>query len=166
MNYRLVSSSMHARLFYDPDTGEFLRQFSSGRIERNIGRLDKDGYVRISIFRVNKAAHRVAFEAMGLDVPEQVDHVNGVKSDNRWSNLRAADASKNGSNKALQSNNKSGVKGVYFCSHSNLYVAQVWKNRKRNRKHFKTLNEADKWAKQQREELHKEFANHGKHSKH
>ena len=46
--------------------------------------------------------------------PEQVDHINRVRHDNRWINLREADQSRNRKNSKLNHNNKSGIKGVFW----------------------------------------------------
>ena len=46
---------------------------------------------------------------------EEVDHINGDKKDNRWSNLRLASHAENNQNKPLStSKNTSGIKGVSF----------------------------------------------------
>lgn len=53
------------------------------------------GEVRYEGRRYRLFAHRVAFALMTGQEPEQIDHVNGAKSDNRWGNIRAATASGN-----------------------------------------------------------------------
>jgi hypothetical protein len=45
--------------------------------------------------------------------PEQVDHINGIKTDNRMSNLRIVTALENQMNRGLRKTNKSGVIGVH-----------------------------------------------------
>ena len=76
-------------LKYCPKTGNIY-----GAWGRPIRAKDKDGYI---IFRrtINKKskkifAHRAAFAIMGVDIPKGhvVDHINSIKNDNTWSNLR------------------------------------------------------------------------------
>ena len=43
---------------------------------------------------------------------DQVDHINLIRSDNRWCNLREATQSENARNTRARHNNTSGVKGV------------------------------------------------------
>lgn len=56
-----------------------------------------------------------------------VDHIKGEKTrnDNRKTNLRIATTSQNMRNKDLQSNNTSGITGVYFSKQRNKWVAQI-----------------------------------------
>ncbi len=46
--------------------------------------------------------------------PVHVDHINGVKTDNRWLNLRMVTPSENTKNAARSKANKSGITGVMW----------------------------------------------------
>jgi hypothetical protein len=54
-----------------------------------------------------------------------VDHINGAKADNQRSNLRVCTRSQNNMNRAMQGNNKSGFKGVYWCRREEKWLAKV-----------------------------------------
>lgn len=54
-----------------------------------------------------------------------IDHINRVKTDNRWSNLREVSKSCNMRNRSLLKNNKSGITGVRWrCKHKK-WIAQA-----------------------------------------
>lgn len=78
-------------LNYDPISGVFIWKKTSGRaIEgKPAGHTCPRGYVHIWINGRTWRAHRLAFLVMTGDWPVfGVDHMNGVKNDNRWENLR------------------------------------------------------------------------------
>ena len=59
---------------------------------------------------------------------KQIDHINLIKSDNRWVNLRLATPSQNKSNTGKRADNTSGFKGVSKLG--NKWKAQCTANKK------------------------------------
>lgn len=88
-------------LHYDPETGVFHRLRKDGSLGRVAGTLDEtNGYIKIMVDKVIYRAHRLAFLYVdGKLPPNDVDHKNRTKSDNRWSNLRHATHQENMHNK-------------------------------------------------------------------
>ena len=88
-------------LSYDPDTGVFTRLKSVGNqpIGSVAGNKTSHGYVRISVEGRLWRAHRLAwlffYEVWPTD---QIDHINGVRTDNRIVNLREVNNRENQSN--------------------------------------------------------------------
>lgn len=80
------------------------------------GTTDERGYILLSINKTFLYAHRVIWAIINAidlcDVPDEIDHKDLDKSNNRKANLREAERWQNGSNRSLQSNNTSGHKGV------------------------------------------------------
>lgn len=107
---------------YDPMTGDFTRLIStSGRAMAGskCGDTDSKGYWRLRVDGRRYLAHRLAwFYMTGEWPPNEVDHKNLVRTDNRWGNLRLSDEFTNKRNTATYKNNKSGLKGVswHVCS--------------------------------------------------
>lgn len=56
---------------------------------------------------------------------KNVDHKNRDRLDNRKTNLRKSTALQNARNRGLQSNNTSGVTGVYFRNERNAWFSQI-----------------------------------------
>ncbi len=124
---------MKAELDYDPETGLFRWKIAKHkvRIWAIAGGMDPKGYILINFYASKHRAHRVAFAFMtGLQPVDQIDHINGVKSDNRWVNLREATNSQNQMNTDAPSHNTSGVRGVSFDIQSGRYIAFVRKDKK------------------------------------
>lgn len=116
---------------YEPETGLFRWKTRSGnRAAGSIaGAKHSLGYITISINKKFYYAHRLAFLCMTGSLPKNVvDHINGVKDDNRWSNLRACTQSKNMENrKSHQVNSKTKLIGASKHT-SGKFVAQITRN--------------------------------------
>ncbi len=112
----------HLRLIsvvnYNQETGNFIWLVSRGGSRKGdiAGSLDKRGYIVIGIDYNAYFAHVLAYFYMTEHYPkypdEQIDHINRIKGDNRWKNLRWANDALNALNCPIQSNNSSGYKGV------------------------------------------------------
>lgn len=119
------------------------------------------GYRHISINGVYFYVHRLVFLIHHGFIPEKVDHINGIRNDNRIENLRAATQSQNLWNMKIRSSNKSGVKGVFFCNTKKKWVAKFNMYYKAYYAgSFNTIEEAEEAIIKKREILHKEFARH------
>lgn len=81
-----------------------------------------------------------------LNAPKgvEVDHINGVKTDNTRENLRFANRSIQTRNIAKQKNNTSGVLGVNFCPLKQKWRAFLGPNRKAG---LNSKEEAIEWRK-------------------
>lgn len=106
---------LRERLIYDPETGLLKWRFNvspTGRVGQVAGCLSQHGYIKIRIDRTTLLAHRVIWAIhTGRYAAGLIDHVNGVRSDNRWANLREANLSQNQWNRKKHSST-SGFKGV------------------------------------------------------
>lgn len=133
MNKRdLTSEMLFSKLRYDSAAAQFfwVDDFSSrARKGCAAGSVRPDGYTHIGIYGFRYLLHHLVWLAETGRMPEGgIDHKNGDCSDSHFSNLRCADQSENLSNKTIQSNNKSGVKGVYWSQRDNLwYVCAQFK---------------------------------------
>ena len=102
------------------------------------------GYFRGGIFSRRYLAHRVAWAICSGAWPENdIDHINGKRSDNRIANLRTATRQENCKNSAIGIKNTSGTIGVSWSENKSRWVAQLSKNGKRKHiGYFKSKDEA------------------------
>lgn len=80
------------------------------------GSPDSYGYLQIKILGRLVLLHRLVWKMVTGYEPDEIDHINGRRSDNRFSNLRPASHAENCKNRAVESRNKSGVSGVTWQS--------------------------------------------------
>lgn len=112
----LTAEHLRYLLSYDPSTGVFIRRVSprTDRAGRPTGSINPTGgYHLIRLEGRSYMSHRLAWLYMTGEWPEEeIDHINGIRSDNRFENLRAVKARHNHSNRGLSSRNTSGHSGV------------------------------------------------------
>lgn len=150
---KLARALLRAHLNYDPKTGEFTRKDGTPVATD----LTWDGYLKVIINRDGFRAHRLAFLYMTGEMPDQVDHINRCRTDNRWENLRAANNSQNVTNSGPRPKNKSGIKGIY--RDRNRWRAEIIKDGIRYRLgSFETPEAAGAVYRDAAEKLHGEFA--------
>lgn len=85
-----------------------------------------NGYRHGAIFGATFLAHRVVYALANGRWPEhQVDHINGVPSDNRPENLRDATRIENSRNMQTSVRNTSGTVGVTFSKKESKWLATI-----------------------------------------
>lgn len=116
-------------LDYNQETGEFKWRIKRRgvNVEKILGTDNGFGYLRITVCGKSYYAHRLAWLYVHGHMPKQeIDHINGNKSDNRIANLREATPLQNQQNKTkLQSNNKSGQPGISWHEKSNKWQVHI-----------------------------------------
>lgn len=113
---KLTQEYLKEILEYNPETGIFTNKInrnSRARKGEDAGYLRKDGYLQVSINWNKFKLHRLAwFYVFGIWPKDQIDHINGIKKDNRISNLREANNAENSRNRGSSKNTSSKYKGV------------------------------------------------------
>jgi hypothetical protein len=92
-------------------------------IGKRAGAKHNKGYRTINLSVKSFMEHQIIFMFHHGYIPEQIDHINGIKNDNRIENLRAADNSKNQWNVCRKKKTQTGVKGVRKLG--NKYQARI-----------------------------------------
>ena len=104
---------------YNPDTGLFSRLIARNykhKVGEIAGTISSKGYIHIGIDKKYYKGHRLAWlYVYGVLPKNQIDHINGIKTDNRLCNLREVTNSQNCQNKSeFNSKSKVGIKGIDF----------------------------------------------------
>ena len=125
------------RLRYDPQTGRLLWRHYEPHGGRWNGRwagkpalskIERNGYMRGDIDAVSHLAHRVIWKMMTGEDPFEIDHINGVRSDNRWGNLRQVGSGENNKNRRFARKIQSGCVGVHWESDRKKWRATIGAN--------------------------------------
>ena len=122
---KLTAERARELLDYDPDTGEFIRlvHLSNFRTE-SAGYIRPKGYRRLCVDGEYHEAHRLAWLIVYGEYPNQIDHINGNRTDNRLVNLRNVGNEENARNRKLMKSNSSGCPGVHSNGRGS-WVARV-----------------------------------------
>lgn len=105
--------------------------------------VDRKGYRVGGIFDKTYRASRIIFKLMTGVEPDQVDHEDGNRQNNRWNNLRNVDGFTNQKNMKKPSNNTSGTIGVCWDKSKERWNARIKVNSKTiHLGRYKELNDA------------------------
>jgi hypothetical protein len=114
---------------YNPDTGKLFWRVDRGQRVKagdEAGSVSPRGYLKVKLHGRVYQTHRIAWLLIHGEWPKfEVDHINGVKTDNRLANLRVATRSANLRNAKRPVTNMSGVMGVNWHKASGKWVAQI-----------------------------------------
>ena len=153
----LTAEYVRSILSYCPETGSFTWLVNRHRKQpgQQAGSIDSGGYIRITIDGQRYMGHRLAWLLVHGEWPSNcIDHVNRDRSDNRFTNLRAATNAENCQNH-LREPGASGLRGVKWHSQRRKWQAAIRVNGLR--KHlglFQTADEASAAYQAARKSLH------------
>ena len=148
-NSTLTQQRLKELLHYNSKTGVFkwlMPRSQNAKAGDIAGHKRTDGYISIVVDGKTYFASRLAFLYMEGYIPEhEVDHINRIKDDNRWKNLRHVTAQCNVRNRLVQKNNNSGITGVHWNKQCKRWVCFISIYHKRiHLGYFNTLKEAAK----------------------
>lgn len=156
----MITQELLQEMFsYDPENGSLLFKTHLARKRKRqiAGYPHKKGYLTVSIEGKKFLLHRLVWMFhYGAFPKQQIDHINGIKTDNRIENLREANDSENQQNqKKPPASNTSGFLGVTKYKKRDNWVAGIKINGKRiNLGYFDTPEEAHEAYLAKKRELH------------
>ena len=127
MDVSLFRSQLLELFDYDRDSGKLFWKVAKARIVKigqEAGTINSKGYRQVKIGGKKYNAHRLIFLIECGHLPDCLDHVNGIRDDNRIENLRPASHRENSRNTSKKSSNTSGIVGAYWNKSRNKWQAQ------------------------------------------
>lgn len=163
MKNKITQSELKKVLHYEYASGVFTWLESRGRIKAGskAGALNKRlGYVSIGINKQDYYGHRLAwFYMTGAWPNDGIDHIDGNRCNNIFTNLRQATQAQNLRNQKIHFDNKSGYKGVSWNKRDKKWTAQICVDYKQyNLGGFATPEEASIVRNNAAKKLHAEFS--------
>ena len=101
-------------------------KYSNTRIGNLFGRLDDQGYRTGRIFNKDYKEHRLIWlYHYGVWPKDQLDHINGIRDDNKIENLRECSPLENSKNRPSDKNSTSKYKGVSWRKSKNRWISYI-----------------------------------------
>ncbi len=122
----MTQSQLKELYTYDSTTGLFFNKKG-----KQVGSINKDGYVYLKIKDTMYRLHRLAWLYEYGYMPLEIDHKSRIKHDNSIDNLREVSHDVNSKNMGIFKNNSSGHSGVRLNKKTNKWIANIRVNYKR-----------------------------------
>lgn len=122
LHKRLYADFSSGKLYYKP-TG--LSWWDTRYANKECFNLDVHGYLGGTINRIRLLKHRVLFAMYYGRWPEQIDHIDRDKKNNKISNLRESNPLDNQRNVGIRRHNTSGKTGVHYKKREKLWLAFI-----------------------------------------
>lgn len=154
-------------LRYEPSSGRFFWVKVPRRVNnkalcyvgKEAGVLHHAGYIKLTLKSRPVSAHRLAWALFIGEPPAEIDHINGIRSDNRLENLRPATRAQNMHNAKLKKCSSSGYKNVQWDESAKKWRVRVRVNGHRHHVgRFESLDAAVGAARAFMLEHHHEYA--------
>lgn len=128
----LTAQHLREIFHYDPATGILTTtaKLYKRAVGTQVGFAHNKGYVTLRLYGERYLAHRLIWLMVTGSWPKHgIDHINGIKSDNRFENLRDVPQTTNMQNlKKSVGKSASGLLGVAWASRSKKWQAQISAN--------------------------------------
>lgn len=125
----ITQEKLKELFIYDPVSGLVVRKkttSSNAKAGSVVGSINSNGYLLTKVCGKSLAIHRIVWIYVhGITPQNEIDHVNGDKTDNRIENLRICSKTENQQNQKLHSDNTSGYHGVSWRKDIGKWRAQI-----------------------------------------
>ncbi|MEK6294411.1 MAG: HNH endonuclease [Paraburkholderia tropica] len=163
---KIDAAQLRALLTYDAETGIFRWRERRNHLTPKgsvAGTVNSKGYVMIGVARRLYQAHRLAWLYVTGEWPKDlIDHINTIRTDNRFENLREASKTENNRNRSAGIAGRKGLKGATFRKKEGAWYSGIWSAGKRiHLGTFSSEQEAHEAYCKAADEMHGEFANFG-----
>lgn len=139
-----------------------VRRSQRSKIGEIAGYINTPGYRKIQIDGKLYSASRLIWLYHNGYLPEFLDHIDNIRANDKIDNLRPCTINQNNFNRSMNSNNKSGFKGVCWHKPSRLWHASIKINKElRYLGLFWDKEVAAQIVMIERVNNHGEFCNHG-----
>lgn len=149
---------------YDPIIGIMTYKITTSNKNKKggtVGYVNDGGYTEVMIFGNKYLVHRLIWKYVYNKFPDNfIDHINGIRTDNRLDNLREASTQQNSWNSSTRKDSTTGYKGVSIDKRCGKYRAYININGKqKSLGYYTTAYEAHLVREKYAAELHGEFYN-------
>lgn len=141
------SDKLNEYLKYDPETGYLTWIKKPNKkigINARAGYLHKSGYRQLNFLGKTYPEHRIIWCMVNGEFPKgQIDHINHIRDDNRFSNLREVSHAENARNRTKSKTSRVKEVGIWYCKRRKRYIAEItFNNKKVFQRSFENVEDA------------------------